>query len=64
MQQGADERLRVILHDLSNLLTGMLISGGLLRQRLRGDSRERYADDICEGGERAAELIREARQLN
>ncbi len=64
VQQGADKRLRMILHDLSNLLTGILVSGGLLRQALRGDGREHYATEVCEGGERAAELIREAREIS
>jgi len=57
------ERLRSILHDLSNVMTGVLMSGGLLRLALRGDDREYHAMDICDGGERGAALVREARGL-
>jgi hypothetical protein len=60
---GEQERLRTILHDLSNVMTGVLMSGGLLRLALRGDDREYHALDVCEGGERGAALVREARGL-
>jgi hypothetical protein len=57
------ERLRSILHDLSNVMTGVLMSGGLLHLALRGDDREHHAVDVCDGGERGAALAREARSL-
>ncbi len=63
MTEGEQERLRCILHDLSNVMTGVLMSGGLLRIALRGDRREYHAADVCEGGERGAALVREARVL-
>ncbi|MDT8070780.1 MAG: hypothetical protein ROO76_21680 [Terriglobia bacterium] len=63
MRDSEQERLRSILHELSNVITGVLISGGLLRLGLRGDAREHHAADICEGGERGAALVSEARSL-
>ncbi len=63
MERDEREELRHIMHELSNLLTGMLVTGGLLRLALQGDRRERYAADVCEGGERGAVLVREARSL-
>lgn len=63
MEQPEREQLRHLLHELSNLLTGVLVTGGLLRIALKGDRRERYAADVCEGGERGAALVREARAL-
>lgn len=56
-------KLRGILHDLSNVVTGVLVSGGLLKQALAGDSREIYAARLCEAGERGAALVRDARAL-
>ena len=63
MEDSEREKLRCILHELSNLLTGMLVSGGLLRQAMKDDPRSHYAGDVCEGGERGAVLVREARDL-
>lgn len=63
MTDGEQEKLRSILHDLSNVMTGVLMSGGLLRLALRGDGREHHATDVCDGGERGAALVREARGL-
>lgn len=63
MTEGECNRLRTLLHDLSNLLTGILVSGGLLRMAMQGDARRRYADDVCESGEKGAVIIREARNL-
>lgn len=63
---AAEERclqLRRILHELSNLTTGVLISTGLLTQFLRGDERQRYVENIADAGERSAALLREARAL-
>lgn len=63
MTDGEQEKLSSILHDLSNVMTGVLMSGGLLRLALRGDGREHHAEDVCESGERGAVLVREARGL-
>lgn len=63
MTDGEQEQLRSILHDLSNVMTGVLMSGGLLRLALRGDGREHHALDVCDGGERGAALVRQARGL-
>jgi nitrogen-specific signal transduction histidine kinase len=63
VEDGDREKLRLILHELSNALTGMLVAGGLLRQAMKGDRREHYAQEICDGGERSTALIREARSL-
>jgi signal transduction histidine kinase len=60
-----DERakLRVILHELSNLLTGMLVAGGLLRQVVMEKRTRHYVDELHDGCERSATLVREARDL-
>jgi signal transduction histidine kinase len=63
VEDGEREKLRFILHELSNLLTGMLVSGGLLRQAMKNDPRSHYADEVCEAGDRGAALVREARNL-
>lgn len=63
MNEGDSQRLRYIMHELSNLLTGVLVSGGLLKQALKDDRREHYAAEICDAGERGAGLVREARSL-
>ena len=55
--------LRQILHDLSSVFTGVLVSGGLMNMALAGDKRERYATEICEGAERGAALVRRARAV-
>jgi hypothetical protein len=54
--------IRRQLHDLSNVLTGVLITAGLLKSfvPLTG-SGERYASDLEEGAERAAALVSEVR---
>ena len=63
MTDAEQEQLRSILHDLSNVMTGVLMSGGLLRLALRGDGREHHALDVCDRGERGAALVRQARRL-
>jgi hypothetical protein len=55
--------LRQVLHDLSSVFTGILVSGGLMNMALAGDKRERYATEICEGAERGAALVRRARSV-
>lgn len=54
--------IRRMLHDLSNVLTGVLITAGLLKSfvPLSGNG-ERYASDIEKSAERAAELVSEVR---
>ncbi len=63
LQQEQDiERLKIVLHELSNLLTGILVNAGLLKA-LHQDSRsQRYAQQVCEGAERAAALVREEKE--
>lgn len=63
MEEPLNEQLRHILHELSNLLTGILVTGGLLQLALQGDRRQHYAVELCEGSERGATLVREARSL-
>ena len=55
--------LRKLMHELSNVTTGMLMAAGLLRQTLAGDARGRYCEQITEAGERTASLVREMRTL-
>lgn len=54
--------VRQLLHDLSNVLTGLSITAGLLRNfvPLTGNG-GRYASDIEGSAERAAELVCEVR---
>jgi signal transduction histidine kinase len=63
VEEPLNEQLRHILHELSNLLTGILVTGGLLQLALQGDRRQHYAVELCEGSERGATLVREARTL-
>jgi hypothetical protein len=56
-------QLRRMLHDLSSVFTGILVSGGLLNMALEGDKRQRYSEEICEGAERGADMVRHARAL-
>jgi len=63
VEEPLNEQLRHILHELSNLLTGILVTGGLLQLALKGDRRHHYAVELCDGSERGATLVREARTL-
>jgi hypothetical protein len=65
VQLGEDEvkRLRHLLHEMANVFTGILMTGGLLHQALNGDLRQRYTAEICTGGDRGAVLVREAREV-
>src|SRR5512147_2263756 len=56
VEEKSTDQLRHILHDLSNLLTGIMVTGGLLQLALQGDRRQHYAAEICEGSERGANL--------
>ena len=52
--------LNEVVHELNNVLTGILVSSGLLEQRLEpGSPLRRYAAGIREGGESGVKLIRE-----
>ena len=53
--------MRHSLHELGNVLTGVMIAGGLLAQYLEGGSLEQYAKDICQGSDRGCSLVREMR---
>ncbi len=65
VELGTDDvrQLRHLLHEMANVFTGVMVSGGLLQQALRGDQRQRYSNEICNGVERGAVLVREARQI-
>lgn len=63
MEEPNTRELRDILHELSNLLTGILVTGGLLQLALQGDRRQHYAVEVCAGSERSATLVRQARAL-
>jgi hypothetical protein len=53
--------MRQYLHDLANVFTGLMISGGLLSQHLEGGSLHHHASNICEGCERGRTLVQEIR---
>lgn len=53
--------MRHLMHELSNILTGVMISGGLLAQYLEGNGLRQYAAGVCEGCERGGALLRELR---
>lgn len=55
------QRHRWYLHELSGLLTGILINGQLLNEKLAGDPRQYYTEQVCEGAERGAGVVRELR---
>jgi nitrogen-specific signal transduction histidine kinase len=63
LDQPKSRQLREILHDLSNVLTGISVTGGLLQLALQGDRRRHYAVDICAETERSAKLVRRGRSL-
>jgi len=52
-----------MLHELANVFTGILITSGLLAQSLGDSDQARFAQSICELGERGSGLVREARAL-
>ncbi len=56
-------QIRQALHELANVFTGILISGGLLKNSLAGDLRQRYGAELCLAGERGASLVRKAREV-
>ncbi len=63
MDESTTNELCAILHELSNVLTGILVTGGLMQLALQADPRQRYAAEICSGSERGASLVRQARAL-
>ena len=63
MEDTTSEQLRHVMHELSNLLTGIMVTAGLLQMSLQGDRRQHYASEICEGSERSAALVRETRAM-
>ena len=63
LQPGQYERLRQILHELSNVSAGLLISAGLLTRSLPLGGLRTYCEQISEAAERSAALVREARSL-
>ncbi len=65
VELGEEEvrNLRHLLHEMANVFTGILVTGGLLHQALEGDLRQRYTGELCTGGERGAALVRQAREV-
>jgi len=63
LEEEEVKRLRHLLHEMANVFTGMLVTSGLLHHALEGDLRQRYTAELCTGGDRGAELVREARQI-
>jgi nitrogen-specific signal transduction histidine kinase len=55
------QTMRRLIHELANVLTGVMISGGLLSQYLEGNALRSYASGVCEGCERGGVLVRELR---
>jgi hypothetical protein len=55
--------MRAMLHELANVFTGILISSGLLAQKLDGTGEAGLARDVCDLGGRGSELVRQARAL-
>ena len=53
--------MRRLMHELANVLTGVMISGGLLAQYLEGNTLRHYAAGVCEGCERGCGVVRELR---
>ena len=53
--------MRCLMHELANVLTGVMISGGLLAQYLEGNALGHYAEGVCDGCERGCGLVRELR---
>jgi hypothetical protein len=62
MLDGSEvQAMRHRLHELANVLTGVIIAGSLLSKYLEGGSLGQYSSDICEGSERGCTLVRELR---
>ena len=53
--------MRRLMHELANVLTGVMISGGLLSQYVQEHALRQYAAGVCEGCERGCEVLRELR---
>jgi hypothetical protein len=56
------EAMRLRLHELANVLTGLAIAGSLLCERLQAVELRRYAANIRDGGERGSVLVCELRR--
>lgn len=53
---------RALLHELSNVLTGVLVTAGLLKNFVPlSGSGERYASDLEQSGDRSARLVEQIR---
>lgn len=57
------KELRRLMHDMSSVFTGILVSGGLLNLAVTEGKQKRYSANICEEAERGAALLRQARAL-
>lgn len=61
LSTAAVREMRHDLHELANVLTGVMMSGGLLAQQLGTSPLNHYTSDICECSERCSALVREIR---
>ena len=55
--------MRGVLHELANVFTGVLVTGGVLAQTLQGTDEAGRAASVCNLGERGAELVRRMRAI-
>lgn len=61
LSADAVREMRHDLHELANVLTGVMMSGGLLAQQLGPSPLNHYTTDICECSERCSALVRDIR---
>jgi hypothetical protein len=55
--------MRSMFHELANVFTGILITSGLLAEKLAESEDEKFANALLDLGERGSGLVREARAL-
>jgi uncharacterized protein with GYD domain len=55
--------MRAMFHELANVFTGILVTSGLLAQKLENSDQAGVARSLCELGERGSGLVREARAI-
>jgi hypothetical protein len=61
LNEGAVRAMRHSLHELANVFTGLMITGGLLSQLPSVELPRHYLANLCEGSERGSALVRELR---
>jgi len=55
--------MRSMLHELANVFTGILITSGLLAEKLKGNDEAKFAQSLSDLGERGSGLVHDARAL-